>query len=379
MQRYTFSLASAARLHFDSRTNSNLRWSLDGPTGNLVNNRGFNSSDSINFGSPILSAQPGDYTLTVSGGADTVGNFHFRLFNLATAAALTPGTPVSSGVVPANASVAYQFTLGAAGRYFYDPQGVTGFPNGSVRLVDAYGNFYLNGNLNTDVGPLALPAGTYLLILEGYHSDVGNGSFTFNLNPVNDATQALPLGSLVVGSVSTPGQSQRYTFTLGAPSRLNFDSMTNNGSLRWSLEGPTGNLVNTRGFTSSDSINFGSPVLYLPAGNYTLSVSGNSDTVGGFHFRLTDLATVPSLSPGTPIVSTLSPANETDAYQFTVATSGRYFYNAQSISNLPNASVRLVDDYGNFYINGNLSTGHRPVHPAGGSLHPSSRRLFWRC
>ena len=48
-----FGLATAARLYFDSlANNSNLRWSLDGPPGNVVANRSFNNSDSQSFGNP---------------------------------------------------------------------------------------------------------------------------------------------------------------------------------------------------------------------------------------------------------------------------------------------------------------------------------------
>lgn len=48
-----------------------------------------------------------------------------------------------------------------------------------------------------------------------------------------------------------------------------FDSRTNNGSLRWSLEGPTGTRVNNRTFNSSDALNLFDP-LSLPAGEYTV-------------------------------------------------------------------------------------------------------------
>ena len=80
-----------------------------------------------------------------------------------------------------------------------------------------------------------------------------------------------------------PAEQDRYTFSLAAPSLLYFDSLTNNANLRWSLTGPGGTPVSNRAFTGSDASGIsGNPVLSLPAGAYTLTVSG----VGGDHRRL---------------------------------------------------------------------------------------------
>src|SRR5262249_43770341 len=61
---YTFNLANASQLYFDSLTNdSSLIWTLTGPRGLEVNSRAF-TSDAQNFGqNPILSLIAGDYTL----------------------------------------------------------------------------------------------------------------------------------------------------------------------------------------------------------------------------------------------------------------------------------------------------------------------------
>src|SRR5260221_12258472 len=85
------------------------------------------------------------------------------------------------------------------------------------------------------------------------------------LFPYTTLFRSLVLGSLVSGAVTTPGQRQQYTFTLAAPARLYFDSLTN-VDLLWSLDGPTGNVINNRGFGSSDGLTIGNPLLSLPAG-----------------------------------------------------------------------------------------------------------------
>ena len=366
-QQYTFTLAAAAQLYFDSLTNNyNLRWSLDGPAGNVVNSRSFTSSDSQNVGNPVLALPAGSYTLTVTANADGTGGYQFRLFDLATAAPLTPGTVVNGTLNPANATVAYQFALAAPGKVYYDYLSSSGLPDTYVRLVDAYGNVPIATYLGLGVGPVALLAGTYTLLVEGYIYNPGSGSYSFNLAPVTDGSQSLALGNVTAGAVSSPGQRQQYTFTLATAARLYFDSLTNNYNLRWSLDGPEGNVVNSRSFTGSDAQNVGNPVLALPAGSYTVTVFASGDNVGGYQFRLFDLATAAPLTPGTVVNGTLNPANSTVAYQFTLAAPAKFYYDYLSFSGLPNAFVRLVDAYGNIPIATSLSSGVGPVAlPAG--------------
>src|SRR5438874_13818541 len=118
-------------------------------------------------------------------------------------------------------------------------------------------------------GPRSLrDAGSYVFLLEVYIGDPGIGIYDFNVLPVSDGLQALTLGNAVSGAIATPGQQQQYTFTLPVPARLYFDSLTNNGQLHWSLNGPTGNVVNNRGFSASDAQSIGNPALGLPTGNY---------------------------------------------------------------------------------------------------------------
>src|SRR4051794_36971684 len=62
----SFNYATPKRLYFDSLTNdSAMRWSLRGPTGTLVSNRPFNSSDGVSISSPILSVPAGSYQVDV--------------------------------------------------------------------------------------------------------------------------------------------------------------------------------------------------------------------------------------------------------------------------------------------------------------------------
>src|SRR5258708_14479212 len=90
---------------------------------------------------------------------------------------------------------------------------------------------------NVDTFPLP-QAGIYTLAVEGRVYDGGaSGNYAFNLLPVTYPTNALTIGATVSGTVSTLGQRQFYTFTLGAPANLYFDALTN-GNFSWRLDAP---------------------------------------------------------------------------------------------------------------------------------------------
>ena len=62
------------------------------------------------------------------------------------------------------------------------------------------------------------------------------------------------------GSLDVAGETDRYTFTLTDDLRVVFDSLTSNGNIRWSLDGPRGNIVTSRSFGNSDSADLGGDI-----------------------------------------------------------------------------------------------------------------------
>ena len=54
--------------------------------------------------------------------------------------ALTPGTPVSGELNPANETDLYRFTAAAGDRFYFDVQARTNGGNSLWRLIDPYGN-----------------------------------------------------------------------------------------------------------------------------------------------------------------------------------------------------------------------------------------------
>src|SRR5712691_7980192 len=323
---YTFTLAQAKLLYFDSLTqNASLTWTLSGPRGTVVNARSFTASDSFEFGtgSPVLDLVAGDYTLMVDAPGDQTSPYAFHLYDLSQATVLTPGTIVNGDLTPARETDVYRFTANSGDQFFFD--GLS-FAGGEAywKLINPFGKIVFDRTaFPTDVGVLTLElSGAYTLLIEGRVTTTGIATYSFNVDPRGNVPLPTPpagtplvLGATTSDAISVAGEQDRYTFTLGADARVDFDSLTNSANLVWTLTGPQGALVLSRAFSSSDS-SAGTSIFDLVAGNYALTVSGTGTSTGSYSLRLFDLAQASALSfnaSGTAVVtSQLSPANETD-------------------------------------------------------------------
>src|SRR3990170_7535960 len=310
---YTFNIENDSRIYFDSLTNNYyMTWSLTGPSGALVSDRSFRASDSADIANPVIKLVPGDYQLSVNPAGDVTGAYQFRLLDFASAQAISPGTPVSGGLWPANESDLYQFNAVAGDKFFFDAQARSGATNASWRLIDPYNNKVFEaafGSVSSDVDTLTMTvSGTYTLLIEGRYLDTGSATYTFNVAPiVYAAPVSFATGETVSGAIAVQGEQDTYTFSLTNNYRLYFDSLTNNSGIRWSLTGPAGTLVSNRTFTTSDSIDIANPVLKLVAGDYQLTVDGTGDVIGAYQFRLLDFASALAITPGSPVSGDMTP------------------------------------------------------------------------
>jgi predicted RNA-binding protein associated with RNAse of E/G family len=376
---FNFNFATPRRLYFDALTNeSRLRWSLDGPGGAVVSGRAFTSSDAQSVNDPVVRVPAGSYSLTVDADADLTAAYEFRLLDLAEAAALTPGAVVFGTLVPRNETDAYALAATAGDAFTFDSLGTSNLPNARWRLLDPFGNVVFHHAASQDVPNLTLGAtGTYTLLVEGWVGDTGtNGSYTFRANflgntpPTPYAGTPLALGTAVGGNVSAAAEIDSYVFTLGSERRVAFDALSNSPSLRWSLVGPPGLVVNGRHFQQSDSYDFANPAIDLPAGTYRVDVSGNGGTgTGAYGFRVLDFAAAAALTPGTPVSATLGPATETDVYRLDVpAGGGRYYFDVTASPG--NATWRLIDPLGNVRFSHDIGTDQDTLAlPLPGAYH----------
>ena len=76
---YTFTLDNTTAISFDSQTdNGNMRWTLSGPSGTVVNAQGLDSQSNAAAYAPLTLAA-GDYRLQIDGVGQTTGDYGFRL------------------------------------------------------------------------------------------------------------------------------------------------------------------------------------------------------------------------------------------------------------------------------------------------------------
>src|SRR5262249_18070632 len=115
---YTFSLAAPALLYFDALSNNGAA-TLTGPAGVAMN---------LTFSGTfrVLTLVAGAYTFALARPGDATGPYQSRLSDLAQATSLTPGTPVSGTLNPANETDLYSFTAAAGDQFFFDVQARSG-------------------------------------------------------------------------------------------------------------------------------------------------------------------------------------------------------------------------------------------------------------
>jgi large repetitive protein len=158
-----------------------------------------------------------------------------------------------------------------------------------------------------------------------------------------------PVVPRIEGSIDVAGETDRYAFTLSEDLRVVFDSLTDNGNIRWSLDGPRGSVVSNRPLSQSDSYdgyyNQGTgSATDLAAGDYMLSIDGVGDTTGAYGFRLINLNQAEELTLGQVVFGELASSKETNAYKFSALAGERFFIDRLSHSN--DVYWRLLDPFG---------------------------------
>ena len=119
------------------------------------------------------------------------------------------------------------------------------------------------------------------------------------------------------GAISSPSQINTHNFTLASPSNVWFDSQTNDANLNWIVTGPRGIVPTPSVGSSVTPFHYDDQSLgWLQAGTYEVKVSGLGDHTGAYAFRVLDMASaaVTTISLGTSVTATLSPANSTRLY-----------------------------------------------------------------
>ncbi len=362
---FTFRLEAERVLVFDSLTpESQLRWSLAGPRGAVVENRSLANSDAqrLAAGSTLLPLVPGDYVLAVEGNGAATSPYSFRLADLADATVLTLGANVTNRLVPAQATAFYQFPASAGDQVRFDLLGRTNF-DGRIRLFGPTGSVVHDGAA-TDSPVLSLsPAGTYTLLLEGDVYSTGESTVIFNLEnlgnvppPVLTGT-AIALGQTVSGTTAA-GTTNFFTVQLAVPTWVAMDALDPASGVNWSLTGPDGLVVNRRSWAGTDGIS-GDPLLRLSPGTHQLQVTGTANR--DFAFRLLDVGAATPLVTGAPTTNVFATSRETVAYRFNAPAGSRWFYQFLDGDVSGNTYLRWVDPFGGVAYQSSARAQYGPV------------------
>ena len=351
-QLLTFSLANREQLYFDSFSNRNdIVWSLDGPGGRIVNSRSFSTSDSIHIGDPVIVAVPGDYTLTVSGVGDAVGEVGFRLQRLSQGIFAAFDTPITGQLTQPNSTYIYHFDATAGDLAGIGVLSASDTSGAIFRIIDPFGREVLQHNALTNRTGISLDVtGTYSFLIEG--KLLNEGTDTYEVQLVHEGNVPVdPMAGtpLVLGTTTTeiisPGGVSSFLFTLDSDALIYVDALTNTTQLAWSLLGPAGRVVDSRRFDRTDAHGNSNPVLDLIAGQYQLDIASNNFD-GQYSFRATDLVSATPFMLGTPLTGELDPANESHLYRFDAVAGAEYFFDVESASDVNNSLYRLIDPFG---------------------------------
>lgn len=376
VDRYTFTLDSARVLAFDALSGfdngGGLGWSLTGPDGAEVPRATFSFSDDPFGQIPPFNLDAGSYVLRVTS-AGTI-SYSFRLLDLAAATPIDVGATVTGEISPAAETDMFQFQVTSPGRFFFDNLSTfVGNPTVQLVIVNPQGFIVAStGFLGIDPilrfrGPLDVEAvltspGTYTLLLEGDLNSQSTANYQFTVTALPNAPPTnIDFGQLVDTAISQPGEQDVYTFTLPQNDAIYMDAMSVNGtiddSLRYTLTGPLGTIVNAQPFNILETIVNGFGVVNpfpAAAGEYTLTVDALGDATPSYRFQVLNPAQAASIPLDTPISRTLDPGNSSQLFRIDIPQPGTYYFNSPSSSSprLPGQNIwRLYDPFGNVVFN----------------------------
>lgn len=336
---YTFNGTLGQRLYYDALEADfdQITARLIGPNGNLVSGFSQRNSDS-DFG-PFTLIETGTYRLLFDGSSDVVGDYTFRLLDLASQP-LFPFDTVVPGTLNPGHSVSLFRINGTPGQVlFFDSLGVAGGSGNQWHLRDPFNASAGSAGLITDFEATLNHSGTYALIFDG-----GGGSLVNHTNRIvtfENSTNALTLGATVISTISEPGEQDVYTFSASAGQRLYYDGLeVDFDQITARLITPSGATFSTFSQRNSDS-DLG-PFTLPETGPYQLILDGTADHVADYRFRLLDIAAQPAMPLDTTFTGTLNPGYSVSLYTYSGAPPQQLFFDGLGASGF-GATWQLFD------------------------------------
>ena len=350
--RYTFTGTAGQRLFYDA-----LEADFDGVNVYLYDPFGNNTIIGGNADSDVgLFTLPhsGTWTLLFKTGSQTVGDYRFRLYDLATAPLITYGTTVTAQLSPQIETDLYRIN-GTVGQRLSISNIAASSGNANWYLYRPDNSTPLGAGIGSHLGEITLPSsGTYAIAIIGSSDLIGTLDYQFRVTLLS-SSNGTPAGFDVVRTgTTTAGQTNTYTFTGTAGLPIYLDNQTNNSIVCHYLFDPSGELV-VNICPGSDS----GPYILATNGTYTLNVVGQG--AGDFQFRWLNLngSAVTNLSFGTTY-SVQPPAYWTDVYRFTGTAGQRLIYDSLEYE-FDAVSARIFNPSGgNVFLSGNADSEPGP-------------------
>jgi large repetitive protein len=285
---------------------------------------------------------------TLKATAGLVGLWHLdETSGLTLADSSGNGLNATLGPIPGTSTQLLTFKLTAGQTYYLNVPASSG--DLTARFYSPNGYLVFSQPLSDRAGITAEVTGNYALAIEGGVGNTAPATYSVRLVPTLVATGSLTVGHTIDDSISLPSQSVAYAFTLAAEKHLLFDTLSSGPGLQWSLAGPGGPVVTIMSLLIQDGLNSPSmPLLDLPGGDYTLTVSGVGNATGAYSFRMLDAtssaASVTSFKLGADVTAKLDVATGAVLYGFAAKAGDTVSFNVQSGADT--AVWRLLDPYG---------------------------------
>ncbi|MEL6110190.1 MAG: FG-GAP-like repeat-containing protein, partial [Planctomycetota bacterium] len=272
---YEFSLTESRSLFFDVTSNEGLlSWTLTGPGMTTL----FDAA-TIDQG-VVAFADPGDYALRIDGELDTTGTFEFQIHDV------TPGPPVplayEDGVfaeIETPGQTDHYSVDAASGDIVFVETRLGNSSDLAIKLVDPAGDTVFEGVFD-DLPPITLTqSGQHVIEVTGIGDHTGHYELVAWSVPTAPTT-VIDDGVPIIGAITIPTQTLDYEIVFDSGDEIVFDAIYGADSdLRYSLTAPSGLSV-------FHSVQDDQTLVVAESGTHTLTVLGESKSVGPFSFQV---------------------------------------------------------------------------------------------
>jgi hypothetical protein len=282
--KYSFSLSKPTKIVVSGQTGQ-AYWSLQGPRGPEASMRSM-STEAQFFDLPA-----GNYEFNVSTASygQGLGDYAFKILDASRASPVLIDTPAQVNFANDDRTFIYKLSLTNEEALFFDVRSsLSDYTSGRWSLWSERGIRLKSESTRSDSKSFQITAGNYyVLINKGVTDPV---ELDFSIRRASQKTLPINLGNIVNESLAI-GQRASFTFSLNEPTKLYFDSLTNNADLKWELLGPNGTAQYTTQFNRDSEYN---AIDAATAGAYTLNVWSTDNLATNLAFKLINLGVVTS-------------------------------------------------------------------------------------